>query len=410
MTGHRVVITGVGVTSPIGNSLDAVAQALRVGRHGIVAMDEWDRYQHLNTRLAAPSESFDKSRFPRKVTRTIGRVGLLALYATDEAVCDAGLSEEELRSGRLGLAYGSTQGSSSEQEDFCRKLFSTNSLVGLQASAYLKFMAHTCASNLAMHYGIRGRIITTCAACVSGSQAIGYGYEAVRDGGQDVMICGGAEELHFTHAAVFDIMYATSTRYNVRPEASPRPFDSDRDGLVVGEGAATLVLERYDRARARNARIYGEIVGFGTNCDGSHITSPSALGMAGAMKLSLEDAGLTRESIDYVNAHGTATELGDIAESQATMEVLGDRVPISSTKSFCGHTLGAAGSVEAVFCLAMMRDGFLAPTRNLERVDPRCAPLSYIRGDAVEAEPRIVMSNNFAFGGINTSLIFALRP
>jgi 3-oxoacyl-[acyl-carrier-protein] synthase II len=227
----------------------------------------------------------------------------------------------------------------------------------------------------------------------------------VKFGQQDVMICGGAEELHFTHAGVFDIMFATSRGFNATPDLTPRPFDAKRDGLVVGEGAGTVVLESYERAKARGAHIYGEIVGYGTNCDGKHVTNPSAEGMAGAMRRALADAETSADAIEYVNAHGTATELGDIAETTATHEVLGDRVPISSTKSFTGHTLGACGALEVAFSLAMMRDGFLAPTRNLDEVDPKCAPLNYLRGEARSAKVDTIMSNNFAFGGMNTSLI-----
>jgi 3-oxoacyl-[acyl-carrier-protein] synthase II len=269
----------------------------------------------------------------------------------------------------------------------------------------LKFMSHTTAANLALFYGIRGRIIPTSAACVSGSLAVGSGYEAIRAGHADVMICGGAEELHPVPIGVFDIMRATSTRYNDRPDASPRPFDADRDGLVVGEGAGTVILESLDHARRRSAEAYGEVVGYGTNCDGTHVTSPSADGMAAAMRLALEDARLSPDDVDYVNAHATATEVGDVAESLATAEVLGDSVPVSSTKGATGHTLGASGAHEVAFCLAMMRGGFLAPTRNLERPDPACAPLAHVTGEAREASPRTVMTNNFAFGGINTSLL-----
>ena len=404
MKEQRVVITGLGLASPVGNSPDAVSLALREGRHGVATQNQWDRYGNMATRLAAPAVEIDFSTYPRKKVRTMGRVALLAAYASDAAVADAGLTPAELGNGKVGLAYGSTHGSSSELEEFCRKLFEHDSLKGLPSTSYLKFMSHTCAANLAMHYGIRGRIITTCSACVSSSQAIGYGYEAIRYGFQEAMICGGAEELHFTHAGVFDIMYATSTRYNDHPESSPRPFDLMRDGLVIGEGAGTVVLESYQRARARGAKIYGEIAGFGTNCDGVHMTNPSWEGMAAAMRLCLEDAKVPVESIDYVNAHGTATELGDIAESKATLTVLGREVPISSTKSYTGHTLGACGSIEVAFCLMMMRDGFLAPNRNLVEVDPRCAPLNYLR-ETADARPKIVMTNNFAFGGINTSLL-----
>jgi len=406
VSGRRVVVTGLGVVSPIGNSLDEVSASLRSQRHGIRAMPEWDRCAHLATRLAAPVVGVDDAGFRRKTLRTVGRVGLLALTASEAAIADAGLDPDFLGSGAVGIAYGSTSGSSSALEDFSRLVFTGNTLLGLQASTYLKFMSHTCAANLAMHFGIRGRIVTTCAACVSGSQGIGYGYEAVKFGLQEAMVCGGAEELHFTHAAVFDVMFATSTRYNDRPDCSPRPFDVERDGLVVGEGAATLVLESLDGARARGARVYAEVLGYGTNCDGGHPTNPSAEGMAGALRLALADARLAPEAIDYVNAHGTGTELGDIAESAATHAVLGNNVPVSSTKSYSGHTLGAAGSIEAVFCLAALRSGFMPPTRNLERVDPRCAPLDYVRGEVRSAVLQRVMSNNFAFGGINTSLVF----
>jgi 3-oxoacyl-[acyl-carrier-protein] synthase II len=402
---RRVVITGVGVASPIGNDLASVSSALREGRHGISTMPGWNAHGNLSTRLAAKVVDLDFTNYPRKTTRTMGRVALLSVHASDQAVRDAGLTNDELSSGSVGLAYGSTHGSSSELEEFCRTLFRNESLKGLPSTSYLKFMSHTCAANLALHYGITGRIITTCAACVSSSQAIGYGYEAVKHGFQDAMICGGAEELHFTHAGVFDILYATSSGYNDRPDMSPRPFDKSRDGLVIGEGAGTLVLESYERAFKRDARIYGEVIGFGTNCDGRHMTNPSAEGMAGAIQLCLKDAGISADAIDYVNAHGTATELGDIAESAATLQVLGNQVPFSSTKGYTGHTLGACGSLEAAFCLAMMRDGFLAGGRNLDSVDPRCAPLNYLKGAAREARPRTLMTNNFAFGGMNTSLL-----
>lgn len=405
MNGERVVITGLGLCSPIGNSLDEVSKALQELRHGIAVMPEWAQIGQLATRLAAPVHGVEKSAFPRKKIRTMGRVALLSAWASDRAVADSGLEAEELTRGHVGLAYGSTHGSSSELEAFTRLVFGTTSLAGLESSSYLTFMSHTCAANLAMYYGITGRIITTCSACVSSSQAIGYGYEAIKFGQQEVMVCGGAEELHFTHAGVFDIMYATSTKYNDHPELSPRPYDANRDGLVVGEGAATLILESYTRAKARDAHIYAEVLGYGTNCDGQHITRPSWEGMAGAMRLALQDARLDKDAIGYINAHGTATELGDIAESQATLSILGDNTPVSSTKSYTGHTLGACGGIEAIFCLAALRDGFLPPTRNLDEIDPRCAPLNYLRGACEQKRVDKIVSNNFAFGGINTSLV-----
>ncbi len=405
MIRERVAITGVGLASPIGNEFPQVSESLQRQAHGVVRMREWDAYNGLTTRLAALVSDLDLSNQPRKKVRTMGRVARLAMYATDQAIRDAGLSSSTLCSGRTGLAYGSTHGSSSALESFSRKLLADDSISGLDGTSYFKFMSHTCVANLGQAFGIRGRIIPTVAACASGSQAIGYGYEAVRDGIQDTMICGGAEEMHFLHAGIFDIMYATSTSFNDRPDASPRPFDANRDGLVVGEGAGTLILERYENARNRGAHIYGEIIGYGTNCDGTHITFPSAEGMAQCIRLALDDAEVEPGQIDYVNAHGTSTEFGDIAESQACLQVLGDSVPISSTKGHTGHTLGACGAIEAIFCLAMMRDGFMPNTRNLEEVDPRCAALNYIRDEPRVREMNTLMSNNFAFGGINTSLI-----
>lgn len=405
MSRRRVVITGLGFASPIGHDLDAARDALTNDLHGIKKMPQWDHVGQLQTKLAGAVENVDLKQWHRKKTRTMGRVSLLSTFASDRAVKQAGLTEAELTSGRTGLAYGSTHGSTQTLEDFAFKMLETSSLKGLPSSSYLKFMSHTCAANLAQFYGIRGRIITTCAACVSASQAIGYAYEAIKHGQQDIMLAGGAEELHFIHAGVFDIMYATSTKFNATPELSPRPFDKDRDGLVVAEGAGTLVLEDYDRAKARGATIHGEILGYGTSCDGTHVTAPSVEGMASAMRLALSDAEMTPEQIDYINAHATATSVGDVCESRATMDVFGDKTPISSTKGFTGHTLGACGAIEASFCLAMIRDGFLAPSRNLETVDSECAALDYVLGDARDVKLKVAMSNNFAFGGINTSLI-----
>jgi len=404
--GTRVFITGMGLASPLGHDLPTVTAALRESRHGIVTMPEWEQIPALTTRLAALARDVPLDRYPRKKARTMGRVALLSTYATEKALEDAGLDLAALPPSTVGLAYGSTHGSSSAQEEFCRSLFASG-LQGIPSSQYLKFMSNTCAVNLAQFFGIRGRVMSTCSACTSASHAIGYGYEAIRAGHQDVMICGGAEEMHFSHAAIFDILYATSTHHNDAPASSPRPFDKGRDGLVVGEGAGTLILESEAHAKARGARVYGEILGFGTSCDGQHVTMPSSEGMAAAMRQALADAALTPEHVDYVNAHATATEAGDIAESIATFQVLGDRVPVSSTKGHTGHTLGACGALESTFCLLAARAGFVPETRNLDEPDPRCAPLDYVRGGPREVRRLdILMNNNFAFGGINTSLVF----
>ena len=222
---------------------------------------------------------------------------------------------------------------------------------------------------------------------------------------QTIMLAGGGEELCPTEAVVFDTLFATSTT-NDTPEQTPRPFDKQRDGLVIGEGACTLILEELEHAQARGATIYAELVGFGTNSDGQHVTQPNAETMEVAIRLALKDAKLSPQDIGYISAHGTATDRGDIAETTATHAVFGANTPISSLKSYTGHTLGACGSLEAWTSIQMMNEGWFAPTLNLNEVDPECGELDYIKGDIRQLETQYVMSNNFAFGGINTSLIF----
>lgn len=403
----RVVVTGMAGLCALGQDWDSVRAKLRSGTSGVSVVPEWEGYDGLKTRLGAPVGDFSiPAHYPRKKTRSMGRVALLATRATELALTDAGLLDTDLvTDGSMGIAYGSTSGSPPAMEVYARAVTGNRSIKGIAATDYIQLMSHTCAANLAQFFGIKGRIVPTCSACTSGSQGIGYGYEAIRFGRQTTMVTGGAEELHVIDAAVFDIMFATSTR-NDQPERSPRPFDADRDGLVVGEGASTLILEDLDHALRRGARIYAEVIGFGTNCDGRHVTSPDAEGMRRVMELALDDARLAPGEIGYVNAHGTATELGDIAESLATQHVFGRPVPISSLKSYFGHALGACGALEAWITIQMMREGWFAPTLNLDRVDPRCGVLDYLRVEPREMRVNCVMSNNFAFGGVNTSLIF----
>jgi len=335
----------------------------------------------------------------------MGRVALLATRASEMALQDAGLLDHPiLKSGQVGVSFGSSAGSTSAIGDFGR-MIEERTTRGINATTYIKMMAHTAPVNIGVFFGLTGRVFTTSSACTSGSQGIGYAYEAIKYGQQTAMVAGGAEELCATEAAVFDTLFATSTR-NDRPETSPRPFDAKRDGLVIGEGAGCLILEEREHALARGATVYAELVGFGTNSDGTHVTQPNAATMKVAMELSLRDAGLHAGAIGYVNAHGTATTHGDLAESQATSALFGKHMPISSLKSYMGHTLGACGALEAWISIEMMREGWFAPTLNLEEVDPQCGELDYIRGKGREYGCEYVMSNNFAFGGINTSMIF----
>ncbi len=403
---RRVVVTGMAGISPLGNDWATIRARLGQYRNAIVRMADWQDYEGLNTRLGAPAAEFELSpRFNRKTMRSMGRVALMATRATELALEDAGLLDSELlKSGRMGVSFGSSAGTPSAIGDFGR-MMEERSTRGINATTYIKMMSHTAPVNIGVFFGATGRVITTSSACTSGSQGIGYAYEAIRSGKQTAMIAGGAEELCATEAAVFDTLFATSTR-NDAPHTTPRPFDKARDGLVIGEGAGCLILEEMEHAQARGAHIYAEIVGFGTNSDGCHVTQPNSATMAQAMRLALEDADLPAAAIGYVNAHGTATQHGDIAESHATHSIFSSSMPISSLKSYMGHTLGACGALEAWISIQMMNEGWFAPTVSLTDIDPECAPLDYIAGEGRHMQCNYVMSNNFAFGGINTSLIF----
>ena len=402
----RVVVTGMAGVTAFGNEWPTIRERMQAGRSAVVTMPEWDVYAGLNTRLAAPITDFTlPGHYNRKQTRSMGRVSQLATVATELALQRSGLlGNEVLTDGRTGIAYGSSTGSTAPISAFGAML-NDKSTEHITATTYVQMMPHTTAVNAGLFFGLRGRVIPTSSACTSGSQAIGYAAEAIRHGYQTVMVAGGAEELCPSEAAVFDTLFATS-QMNEQPELSPRPFDAGRDGLVIGEGAGSLVLESLEHAQARGATILAELVGYASNCDAAHVTQPQKATMQICMQMALDQAGLTAEQIGYISAHGTATDRGDIAESQATHAIFGSHTPISSLKSFFGHTLGACGAVEAWLGLEMMAEGWFAPTLNLETPDPACGVLDYIQGSGRQLQIDYLMSNNFAFGGINTSLIF----
>ena len=403
---RRVVVTGMGGLCALGSDWPAIESGLRAGRNAVRRMPEWDKYRDMNTRLAAPIEDFaPPDHWSRKQLRSMGRVSQLAVRAAELAFVDAGLlGDPLLRSGRVGIACGSSVGSTPDISDFAQML-RTGESKGLNANSYVRMMPHTTGANIGIFFGLRGRLVPTSTACTSGSQGVGFAYEAIKHGYQDVMLGGGAEELCPSEAMAFDMLYATSQR-NDDPGSTPRPYDRDRDGLVIGEGGAMLVLEELGHARARDARIHAEVVGFATNSDGSHVTRPEEETMRIVMELALGSASLDPAAIGYVNGHGTATEQGDIAETRATSALFGPRMPLSSQKSYLGHTLGACGALESAFSIGMMRGGWFAPTLNLENIDPRCGELDYIVDTGRSMDVEYVMNNNFAFGGVNTSLVF----
>jgi 3-oxoacyl-[acyl-carrier-protein] synthase II len=404
---RRVVVTGIGALSPLGHDWATVLAQLKSLQSAVQVVESLGEYEGMLTRLGAPVQPYalDEKLYNRKATRSMGKVAVMATRATEVALRASGLyGDPLLKSGKVGVSYGSSSGSPRSIGDFGRMLVE-KTIEGINANTYIKMMSHTAAVNIGVYFGLTGRIVTTSSACTSGSAGLGYGYEAIRSGAQIAMLAGGAEEFDASQVAVFDTLFATSTT-NDAPRRTPRPFDVDRDGLVLGEGACTFVLEELEHARARGAPIVAELVGFGTNSDGTHVTNPNSRTMAQALRLALEDAGLAPEAIGYVNAHGTATQPGDIAESAATHAVFGERMPISSLKSYMGHTLGACGALEAWMTVEMQRERWVCPTLNLERVDPRCAPLDYVCGAGRALDAEFVMTNNFAFGGINTSLLF----
>lgn len=399
---NRVAITGMGIISPIGNLPQDVWKALTLGKSGIVCVPEWEWVKELKISLAGVCRDYDPKKIQRKDRRTMGKMTVMAALSAMDALDQAGIPLGVIQSERSGLAMGSTTGSGEVIEALFNDVQETGGISRLEGTAFMKIMNHSVAANLAAMLGIKGRVFSPCAACATSTQSIGMGYENIRGGFQDVMICGGADELHFSTAGVFDVLNAASRQKT--PGTAPRPFDASRDGLVVGEGAGTLVLENLDHALERKANILGEVIGFETLCDGAHMTSPQDKGMFQCMGRALSSAGCTIGDIDYINAHATGTLLGDAAESRAIAMLGPDLPPVSATKGYTGHTLAASGVMEAIFSLMMMANNTLIPTRNLESVAADCAGVPHVR-ETLKTRIDTVMTSNFAFGGINATLI-----
>ncbi|WP_118804060.1 beta-ketoacyl-ACP synthase [Neisseria lactamica] len=402
---RRVAVTGIGGITAFGRDWQSIQTAFKAEKNAVKYMDWHERFPELEAQLGAPIENYaPPEHWTRKQLRSMGRVSYLCVDAAEQALTDAGLlGDESITDGRMGVACGSSSGSTKDIGDV-GELLLTGTSRNFSANTYVRMMPHTTAANIGIFFGLKGRIIPTSSACSSGSQGIGYAYEAIKYGLTDMMLAGGGEEFCPSEVYVFDSLYAASRR-NGEPEKTPRPYDVNRDGLVIGEGAGIFVLEELEHAKRRGAKIYAELVGYGANSDGSHVTQPQKDTMQKCMELALQDAGITPDKIGYVNGHGTATEKGDIAETLATEAVFGF-VPISSQKSYLGHTLGACGALEAWFSIEMMNGGWFAPTLNLNNIDPRCGKVDYILSGGREIETDYVMSNNFAFGGVNTSLVF----
>jgi 3-oxoacyl-[acyl-carrier-protein] synthase II len=399
-----VVISGVGAVSALGNDVPSLVAGIEQGRSAVRYMKGWDRYIGLRSLVGAPAELRNEKAIPRKSRRSMGRMSVFAVQAAEQTLADAGLEREDLSSGRIGCIIGSTMGGAESLNETFETMLPERDLSQLTAMKFFQCVSHTAAMNVAQYLGITGHVMATSAACASSLQAIGVGYDLIRMGKQDVVLCGGSEELHPTVTASFDILLATSSGYNNAPQRTPRPFDSERDGLVCGEGCGILALEEYERALDRKAKIYSEVIGYHTGGSGDHVSQSNTASIVRCLREALASAGATPGDIDYINAHGTATIHGDQVEAEAIREVFGDTVPLSSLKGYIGHTLGASGALELIVSLAMMEKGVIYPTLNLESVAEDCRGVGHVM-KPLSHDVGVLMKNCFAFGGINAALV-----
>jgi len=401
---RRVVITGTGAISALGNDVPSLVEGIEKGASGVRQMEGWERYIGLRSLVGAPAEMKNEKAIPRKSRRSMGRMSIFAVQAAEQALDGAGIEREELRSGRVGCVIGSTMGGPESLNETFETMLPDRDLSQLTAMKFFQCVSHTAAMNVAQYLGLTGCVMATSAACASSLQAIGTGYDLIRLGRQDLVLCGGSEELHPTVTASFDILFATSTGFNDDPQRTPRPFDAARDGIVCGEGSGIVVLEEYERAVARGAPILGEVIGYHTAGSGDHVSQSSRDSIIRCLRDTLASADLSASDVDYINAHGTATLQGDAAEAQAIAEVFGDAVPVSSLKGYIGHTLGASGALELIVSLAMMKQRIVCPTLNLDSVGEDCRGVRHVR-EQTSHDIRVMIKNCFAFGGINASLV-----
>ncbi|NDV23244.1 beta-ketoacyl synthase [Desulfovibrio sp. JC022] len=401
---QRVVITGMGAVSPLGSRVEELWDGLLEGRSGITRLDELDGIKGLRPRIGGRVPDVKIKSIPRKARRTMSNMSIFAALAALEAIEQAGMSEDILTGGRAGLSVGSTTGSSQALEQFFKLYLPENSLEAIRTTEFFKIMNHSAAANLAQFLGISGRVLAASAACSTGCQNIGLAAEAVAHGKQEVMLCGGTDELHPLTVGTFDIIEAASTSGEDDPTTASKPFDAKRDGIVCSEGAGVLLLESYEHAKNRGAEILAEISGFSSLCDSSNMASPSADAIARCMSEALNDAGISETDIDYVNAHATGTLQGDASEAQAVATLLGSTPPVSSLKGHLGHTMAASGAIETIATVRMMQENTIIPTANLTNPAEECSAIN----NALHLQTRPItyaLKNNFALGGINTSLV-----
>lgn len=403
----RVFVTGMGAFSSLGNSVDEMFTALKRGDSGVRAYPEWQQYNGLHCHLGAPVPAYDVMKIPRQVRRSMSRMSEMAALATMQALAQADLQPgPQLNTPRVLIIMGSTSGSPNTLETYFRKLFERGGPEGQLSTSFFKVMNHSVAANVAAAIGFNGALLSPSSACSTSTQSLILGWELIKAGLYDMVIAGGADELHYMSAAIFDIVQAASRNYNDRPEMASRPFDQARDGLVVSEGAGALILESEKSMVSRRARPLAEVRGGAYLCDGSHMSQSSAETMMSVMRESLRRADLTADQVHYVNAHATATVHGDVEEAKAISGVFGSEMATSSLKGHLGHSLAACGALEAIASIQMMAEGVIIPTRNLTDIAPECRGVRHIQQIRQESL-NTVLSNNFAFGGMNTCLLLS---
>ena len=399
---RRIAITGMGITSCLGNDLDSVSSALRAGLSGIRLLPEAVE-AGLRSQVGGAVDLDLDAVIDRKLKRFMSDAAAYSYVAMRDAIADAGLSDEQVSDPRTGLIAGSGGGSSHWQVETA-DILRARGVRKVGPYMVPRTMCSTVSANLATAFKIRGLSYSISAACATSAHCIGAAADLIRHGAQDIMFAGGGEDLHWTMTVMFDAMGALSTGSNETPEKASRPYDAGRDGFVIASGGGMLVLEDWDHAVARGARIHAELVGYGVTSDGADMVAPSGEGAVRCMRMAL--AGVDRP-VDYLNTHGTSTPLGDITELNAVREVFGDAVPpLSSTKALSGHSLGAASVHEAIYSLLMLRDGFIAGSANIDNLDPGAEGFPIAR-ESRDAKLDVVMSNSFGFGGTNGTLVFA---
>jgi 3-oxoacyl-[acyl-carrier-protein] synthase II len=406
----KVYISGMGLVSSLGNTVNDAFGALERGESGVVTMHEWATYKGLRCLVAAPAKPYDVSYLNRKIRRSMSPMAEMAAIATAEALQQAGLPKENYWAGldnqKILMCMGSTTGSPITLEDQFRRLFASGGPEGQLSTTFFKVMNHSVPSNVALAIDFQGPMISPSSACSTSAQAMILGWELIRSGLYDMVICGGADELHYTSNTTFDVVQAASTGFNDRPDQTPRPFDRDRDGLVCSEGAGVVILESESHLEKRRGKPLAEFCGGAYYCDGTHMSQPQMSAMINVMNQTLKRTSLSAQDIHYVNAHATGTRVGDQEEAKALETLFGRRTPISSLKGHFGHSLAACGAIEVIASVKMIETQQIIATRNLNHADNECPPV-YLPQKNFKTSVKKILSNNFAFGGINTSLIIS---